>query len=316
MTQLSNAALALRFALLATAWGMSFLFIKVALDGLAPQQVVLGRLVLGAMTLAIIVRIAGHRLPRGLTTWGHLLFVALFLCVIPFTLFAVAQTEISSGLASIYNATTPLITGVIAFAALPGERLTRRAATGVAFGFVGVATVVGVWDVNASSSSFSGQMLCLGATLCYGIAFVWIRKYISPLQLPAASVALVQVGLGALITLLAAPILSLSPVTLSVPVVFSMLCLGCLSTGMAYVWNTQIVAGWGATIGSSVTYLTPLVGVIAGVLILNESLTWHQPLGALIIIGGVILSRSKPKPSTFIKQQGQASGRETQETSS
>jgi drug/metabolite transporter (DMT)-like permease len=285
----------LRFALLAAVWGLSFLFIKVALEGMSPQQVVLGRMVLGAVTLAIIVAIGKHRLPRSRAVWAHLFFISLFLCVIPFTLFAVAETEISSGLASIYNATTPLVTGLIAFAALPGERLTPRSSAGVLTGFVGVAVVVGVWNLGASASSLRGQMLCLGATLCYGIALVWIRKFISPRQLPAVSVAFVQVGLGAAVTLVLAPLFSTGPVHLDMPVVVAMLGLGCLSTAMAYVWNTQLVAGWGATIGSSVTYLTPVVGVIAGVIILGESLTWHQAVGALIIVAGVILSRSKPR---------------------
>jgi drug/metabolite transporter (DMT)-like permease len=124
---------------------------------------------------------------------------------------------------------------------------------------------------------------------------VWIRKFISPLRLPAASVAFVQVGLGAVTALALAPVFSTGAVHLNVPIVVAMLGLGCLSTGMAYLWNTQIIAGWGATIGSSVTYLTPVVGVVAGALVLGESLTWHQPLGALIIVAGVVLSRSKPR---------------------
>ncbi len=303
MTQMSTAGLALRFALLAAVWGLSFLFIKVALEGMSPQQVVLGRMVLGAMTLAVVVGVGGHPLPRGFAVWAHLLFIALFLCVIPFTLFAVAETEIPSGLASIYNATTPLITGLIAFAALPGERLTGVAATGMGIGFVGVAVVVGVWNLSASASSRRGQLLCLGATLCYGVALVWMRKFISPLRLPAASVAFVQVGLGAAVTVAIAPLFAAGRVYLDLPIVVAMLGLGCLSTGMAYVWNTQIVAGWGATIGSSVTYLTPLVGVVAGVSILKETLTWHQPLGALIIVAGVVLSRTKPRNRAGLERE-------------
>ncbi|WP_201293251.1 DMT family transporter [Arthrobacter zhaoguopingii] len=295
MTPMSNVALALRFVLLAAVWGLSFLFIKIALEGLSPQQVVLGRMVLGATTLAIVVGAGRYRLPRGFAVWAHLFFISLFLCVIPFTLFAVAETEIDSGLASIYNATTPLITGLIAFAALPEERLTPRAAVGILTGFLGVAVVVGVWSLGASASNLRGQMLCLGATLCYGIAMVWIRKFISPLRLPAASVAFVQVGLGAVTTLALAPVFSTGPARLNLPIAVAMLGLGCLSTGMAYLWNTQIIAGWGATIGSSVTYLTPVVGVVAGATILGESLTWHQPLGALIIVAGVVLARSKPR---------------------
>ena len=285
--------LVFRFSLLAIAWGCSFLFIKIALEGLSPSQVVLGRLVLGALTLGIVVLVGRHRLPRELSVWLHLGAVSLFLCVIPFSLFAVAETQISSGLASIFNATTPLLTGLIAFAALPKERLDAFSTAGILLGFAGVAVVVGIWNLDAGDGQLVGQLLCLGATTCYGIAFVWLRRFISPLGLPAAPVAFLQVGLGAVVVLIAAPFTALQPITLTPGIVFSMLVLGALSTGLAYLWNTQVIAGWGATAASSVTYLTPVVGVIAGILVLGESPSWNQPVGGFIIIAGVALSRQR-----------------------
>ena len=287
----SGVGLVLRFASLALAWGCSFLFIKVALEGLSPSQVVLGRVLVGALTLGLVVRAARVRMPRGLVVWGHLLILGLFLCVIPFTLFAAAETMISSALASIYNATTPLLTALVAILALPQEKLSRRAAAGLAIGFVGVLVVVGFGLPDSPQGDLAGQLMCLGATLCYGIGFVWIRRFISPLGLPAASVAFVQVGLGAVVALVLAPFTALQPVTLEVPVVLSILALGALSTGLAYIWNTQIVAGWGATSAASVTYLTPVVGVIAGVLVLGETFSWNQPVGGAIVVLGVVLTK-------------------------
>lgn len=283
----------MRFASLALAWGCSFLFIKVALEGLSPSQVVLGRVLIGAMTLGLVVWAGRISLPRGIRVWGHLLALGLFLCVIPFTLFAAAETMISSGLASIYNATTPLLTALVAILALPGERLSRRAAVGLAVGFLGVLVVVGlpVGAPAGTSAALAGQLMCLGATLCYGIGFVWIRRFISPLGLPAASVAFVQVGLGAVVALVAAPFTALQPVRLDFPVVLSILALGAMSTGLAYIWNTQIVAGWGATSAASVTYLTPVVGVIAGVIVLDETFSWNQPVGGALVVLGVVLTR-------------------------
>ena len=285
--------LVFRFSLLAIAWGCSFLFIKIALEGLTPSQVVLGRLVLGALTLGVVVLVGRHRLPRDPTVWLHLGVVTLFLCVIPFSLFAVAETQISSGLASIFNATTPLLTGLIAFMALPKERLDFFSTAGILLGFTGVAVVVDIWNVSAGDSQLTGQLLCLGATTCYGIGFVWLRRFVSPRGLPAAPVAFIQVVLGAVVVLLAAPFISLTPITMTPRVASSMLALGALSTGLAYLWNTQVVTGWGATAASSVTYLTPVVGVIAGIMVLGESPSWNQPVGGLIIIAGVMLSRQR-----------------------
>ncbi len=72
-----------------------------------------------------------------------------------------------------------------------------------------------------------------------------------------------------------------------------MLLLGIAGTGLAYVWNTNVVAAWGATNASTVTYLTPLVGVIAGMAVLGESLTWNQPAGAVIVILGIAISQGR-----------------------
>ncbi|GAB3546123.1 DMT family transporter [Arthrobacter tumbae] len=313
----SGASLVLRFAVLALAWGCSFLFIKVALEGLSPSQVVLGRVLIGAITLGLVVSAGRVPLPRGARVWGHLLVVGLFLCVVPFTLFAAAETSIPSGLASIYNATTPLLTALVAILALPGERLSRRAGAGLAVGFLGVLVVVGlpVGAQTGNDESLAGQLMCLGATACYGIGFVWIRRFISPLGLPAASVAFVQVGLGAVVALVLAPFTALQPMTLTPPVVLSVIALGALSTGLAYIWNTEIVAGWGATSAASVTYLTPVVGVIAGVLVLDESFSWNQPAGGVLVVLGVVMTkmplrriRRAPRPNPDREQMRGRSG--------
>ena len=195
------------------------------------------------------------------------------MCVVPFLLFSWAETRISSGLASIYNATTPLMTMLVALAALPSERPTRTRSAGLVVGFAGVVLVLGPWgfDGHGGSGALPGQLACLGATACYGTATVYLRRFVSPRGLPAATVATVQVGLGALVLLVAAPFVAGSPVHLTPRVVASVLALGVLGTGLAYVWLTNIVVGWGATNASTVTYLTPLVGVVLGVVVLGRA---------------------------------------------
>src|SRR3954447_21334084 len=283
-----------QYLALALVWGASFLFIKVGLEGLSPTQVVLGRLVAGAVTLGLVTLLTRTSLPRGLAVWGHLLVVALLLCVVPFLLFCWAETRISSGVASIYNATTPLMTMLVALAALPSERPTRTRLAGLLVGFAGVVLVLGPWGLDgrgASGGVLAGQLACLGATACYGTATVYLRRFVSPRGLPAVTVATVQVGLGALVLLVAAPFVAASPVHLTPRVVASVLTLGALGTGLAYVWLTTIVVGWGATNASTVTYLTPLVGVVLGVVLLGESLTWNQPVGALVVVLGIAISQ-------------------------
>jgi drug/metabolite transporter (DMT)-like permease len=288
-------SVAVQYLALAAVWGSSFLFVEVALEGLSAVQVVLGRLLAGALTLLVVLVWRGQRLPREPVVWGHLAVVAVLLCVAPFLLFAWAQEHVSSGLASIYNATTPLMTMLVTLAALRQERPTPSRLTGLVTGFLGVAVVLAPWR-GVEGGGLLAQAACLAATACYGVAFVHLRRFVTPRGLGAVPVATVQVGLGAATMLLAAPWTAAQPVDLTPAVVGAVAALGMLGTGLAYVWNTNVVAGWGATTASTVTYLTPLVGVVLGVVVLAETPSWNQPLGALLVVLGIAVGQDRLAP--------------------
>lgn len=281
----------LQYVLLALTWGSSFFLVSVGLQGLSPTQVVVARLLAGAVTLVLMSLITRQQLPRGLKVWGHLFVVAMLLCAVPFLLFAWAQQYVPSSVASIINATTPLMTMLIALIALPAERPTLFRIAGLVVGFAGVILVLAPWNGSLTGGSPLGALACLGATACYGAAFVWLRKFVTPLGLPAIPVATAQVGLAAVVMLVLAPFIATQPMHLTLPVILSMLALGVLGTGLAYAWNTNIVNRWGATPASTVTYLTPVVGIALGTLILGEQLTWTQPVGAVVVIAGILISR-------------------------
>ncbi len=280
-----------QFIATALIWGSSFLFIAEAVQGLSPVQVVLGRVCIGAVVLLVVCAVTRSRFPPEPRTWVHLSVVAMLLCVIPFLLYAWAGQFIDSSLASIYNATTPLMTMLVALVALREERLTPPRLIGLLLGFAGVIVVLGPWHGFSGENAVPAQAACLGATLSYGVAFVYLRRFVTPLGLPAVPVATMQVGIAAVVMVLVAPFTALTPVTLTAPVVLSMLALGALGTGLAYVWNTNVVAAWGATNASTVTYLSPVVGVALGALVRGEAITWNEPVGCAIIVAGILFSR-------------------------
>ncbi len=286
-------ATAAMFTALAGTWGSSFLLMKFGLEGLSPAQVVWSRLVLGAAALLAVTAATRTPLPRDPRLWGHLLVVAVLLCLVPFTLFAWAELHVSSSLASVLNATTPLQTMLVALVALPQERLTAQRAAGLVLGFAGVLAVVALGTGVDGGGAPWGQAACLAATASYGVAFVYLRRFVSGHALPALTVATVQVGLAAAVALLATPLVARPAPHLTVPVVLSMVAHGALGTGVAYVWNTAIVTRWGATNASTVTYLTPVVGVALGVLVLSEPLTWNQPLGGVLVVLGVLVAQGR-----------------------
>ena len=278
----------------ALVWGSSFLFMKVALEGLSPTQVASGRLWLGAVAMVVVMVALRRPWPRGGRTWGHLSVLGVLLCVVPFELFAWAGQYLASGLSSILNATTPLMTSLAVAAVLPAERLTARQRLGLVLGGVGVVVVMGPWtylDGGPVDASLPAVLACLGATACYGLGMTYLRRFVMPLGLPPESVAAGQIGVAALLVLLAAPVVAAGPVTLTWPIVLSMVALGALGTGLAYVWNTRVVVTWGAQRASTVTYLTPVVGVLLGIVVLGERLHWYEPVGGLLVVLGIVVAQ-------------------------
>lgn len=175
------------------------MFIKVGLRGLSALQVAAARLDFGALTLMSLLVLLRVPLPREIKVWGHIAVVSLTLCVMPFVLYPWAEQTIDSGLASIYNAATPLMTTLVTLLALRAERPNRTQLLGLALGFLGVCVVLAPWQLIGRGGPVLAQFACLAATLSYGIGFVYMRKYVTPLRLPALTVAAIQVGLGAVL---------------------------------------------------------------------------------------------------------------------
>jgi drug/metabolite transporter (DMT)-like permease len=278
-----------RFALLALIWGSSFLSIKVGVEALAPVDVAFVRVALGSAVLMAALAATRRRLPSGRAVWGHLFVIALFGNSIPFALLAEGETRISSVLAGIWNATTPLLTLVVATFMLPDERPTPRRVAGLLAGFAGVLVVLGPWR-SVGGGELAGQLMCLGAAGCYGIAFPYTRRFVagrpdSGMALSAGQLLWSTAQLGIVTVFVGG-----APKHLSLDPVLAMLALGVLGTGFAYILNYAVVRLAGATTASTVTYLVPLVSTALGIAILGEHLVWNQPAGAAVVLASVAFS--------------------------
>jgi drug/metabolite transporter (DMT)-like permease len=281
------------YLLLAAIWGTSFLFIKIAVAELHPLWLTFGRVLAGAVTLLMVLAVIRHRLPRDPVVWAHLTVVATLGVSLPFTLFGFGEQRVSSVLAGIWNAATPLVALPLAVLAFRTERMTVRRAVGIAIGFAGVLVVLGVWR-GVGGAQLTGQLMCFGAAMCYAVAIPYQKRFladrgISGVTLAAAQllVALVQLSLCAPLLAGAPP----APASLSPRVLLAVLALGALGTGVAFVLNFRVIRIAGASTSASVTYLMPVVATVVGVLILRERLVWNQPVGALIVLTGVAVSQ-------------------------
>jgi drug/metabolite transporter (DMT)-like permease len=273
-------------------WGCSFLFIKVGLEALSPIRVAFVRQGLGALTLLALAAATRTALPRSGRTWAHLFVVGILFNSVPSVLFAYGETHVSSVVAGIINAVTPLATVVATLAIFPAERPNASRVLGVAVGFVGILVVVGAWNGLGGGETL-GALACLAAISCYGLGFPYVRRFLAPRGEAPLVMATGQVTMAAL-QLLPLVLLDGSPVgTLTPSVVGAMLALGMLGTGIAYLWNFQVIARAGGTTASTVTYLTPLVAVVVGAALLGEAVTPNEPLGGLVVLLGVAFAQGR-----------------------
>jgi drug/metabolite transporter (DMT)-like permease len=276
----------LQFVLLATIWGSSFLCIKVLGEDWAPLHVALGRVALGALFLVVLIAVRRCALPRGLVLWGHLAVVGLLMNALPFTLFAYGETKISSVLAGLWNATTPLMTLLVVLALMREERPDRRRLIGLAGGFAGVTLLLGPWK-GLGGDQLLGHLACLAAAACYGMGLPYTRRHLSARPEGGVTLAAAQLLCATAMLAVLAPLSGAPETALATDAVVSLAVLGILGSGVAYVLTHAIVRAAGPTTFSTVTYLIPVVSTALGVAVLSEPLGWNEPAGAAIVLGAM-----------------------------
>jgi drug/metabolite transporter (DMT)-like permease len=272
---------------LSVLWGGSFIFNQWALDELDPFAVVAGRVILAAIALQVIVRVAGVSMPRDWRAWRPWLVMGIINNVIPFSLIVWGQTEIGAGLASILNATTPLFAVLIAHVATTDERLTANRLAGVLVGFAGVIVLIGTSAFDDLSGNLLAQLALLGASVSYALAGLWGRRLRGN---PPLANATGQVTCSALIMLVLAPIIdgpwkygSLEGKTIA-----ALLGLALLSTVVGYLLYFRILTSAGATNVLLVTLLIPVSAVVMGALLLDEQIGAVDLAGMTLIGAGLL----------------------------
>ncbi|CAB4760273.1 unannotated protein [freshwater metagenome] len=172
------------------------------------------------------------------------------------------------------------------------EKIAKHQIIGLILGGIGVLTVLGIWK-GIGSSSASGVIALLAAITCYGLSFPVIRKYLTPLKLRAEALAAGQVTAGALTLLPFYLFNGIAKDEYRMGPILAMIALGVFGSGLAYIWNFQIVERAGSSIASTVTYLTPVVAVFVGWIFLGEHISWHEPLGGAIVLLGAATSQGR-----------------------
>jgi drug/metabolite transporter (DMT)-like permease len=273
--------------LLSILWGGSFFFNGLVLKELPPLTVVFLRVAIAAIILLPLLFVYGIRLPKGLSGWKPFFAIGFLNNVLPFSLIVIGQTYIPSGLASILNATTPLFT-VVVMAIAGEEKLHLRRIAGVVAGLIGVIILHGD-GFGFETGQTIGILLCLAAAFSYGLSALLARKVLSNSP-PLGTATFQMLASAAMMTVVAG--LVERPWQLPMPDAATWLAvigLAALSTALAYIVFFQILRRSGATNVMLVTLLIPVTAILLGYLVLGESISSREIIGALVIGSALLL---------------------------
>jgi drug/metabolite transporter (DMT)-like permease len=271
--------------LLALLWGSSFFFYKILVAALPPVTVVLGRVGIAAIAMNLWLLAIGQRVPLSQGRWLRFLLLGFLNNVLPFILIAWGETRISSGMASILNATTPIFMVAVAHWGTEDEKLSWAKSVGIVLGILGVTVLVGP-DAFAGGGGIWGELAVVGASCAYGFGGVYSRRF---KDLPPLVAATGQITGGAVI-LLPLSLLLDRPWNLPMPdtgVWASLLAIALVNTALAYFVYYRMLASAGVTYISLVTFLIPVIALFLGAAFLDEHVTALALAGTAIIALGL-----------------------------
>ena len=277
------------------------MWIKIAVQEVGPITLVAFRVLFGLLFGFVVIFIQRIPLPRTMKEWSPLLLLGLTNVAAPFFLISWGEKSIDSGVASILDATVPLFTILIAHFLLRDDKMTLPKVLGLLIGFGGVVVLMSK-DLDASTSSLLGQLAVIVASMFYAGSSVIVRKTTedTPGVLRSAgplvsATAFMWLGVALFESPLKIPQVGLTWLAL--------LWLGVLGSGLAFVMAFYLIHEIGPTRATMVTYLFPLGGVILGVTILHEQLTWNLIVGAILIVASLVVANWEPRKLELSDEQ-------------
>lgn len=275
------------FVLLGLVWGSNFIFVKWAAVYVTPGQIVLLRVLFGLVPI-LLYAVATKALSwRHARHAHHFVVMSLLATAVYYLAFAKGTVLLPSSVAGMLSGAIPLFTFICAFLFLREEPLNIQSAAGIGLGFLGVLTIARPW--TAATFDVNGVLYMITGSLSVGCSFVYAKKFISPLGLPAAALTTYQIGIAAVLLGLVTDFNALGAVFEDdrawMGLVFG---LGLCGTGLAYVMYYFIVEKLGAVTAASSTYLPPLVALVIG-LIVGETLDSLDAIAMILILAGVAI---------------------------
>lgn len=278
--------------LLACCWGPSFLFIKVAVNEIPPLTIVASRLTLGAFLVYLFIKFKGLKIWPYRKQFHHCLIMAVFASALPFSLISFGELYISSSLAAILNGSTPIFTMILAHFFIASEKMSIKKVIGILFGFSGIVFIFVPQLLDQDFGREIGAFLLLVSAISYAIGMVYSRKNLQ--AIPPMSAACAQLIFAAVI-LLPLALFTEQPYQLPIPsgkAFISVIALGIIGTAIAFPVYYYIIKLAGASAVSTATLLFPVVGILLGVLVLQEKVFWNTYFGSFLIFLGLLITNN------------------------
>ena len=280
-------------ALLALFWGSSYLFIKVALEGLPPLTLIALRVSLAAALLYLVARWKGHHLPTDPAIWRQLVVQCFFLCLGGWAVLAWGQQFIDSGLAGILNSTSPIFVFFITLLWTRHEAVNGLRLTGALLGLAGVILIIGVDALRGLGQEVAGQLAVLFSAVLYAGSAIYGKRFSGLPNTITASGTLICAS----VVLIPLSILVDRPWTLSPSAtsIAAALALSVISSCLALLLYFRLINTLGSMGTASQAYLRVGVSVLLGVLVLGEQIDWPVGLGLFAVVAGVIAINARPR---------------------
>ena len=274
-----------KFIALGLIWGSSFFWIKIAVQEIGPFTLVSFRVLFALLGILAVIAYRRTALP-GRRRWWAFGVLGLFNVALPFVLISWAEQNISSGIAAILNSTMPLFTILIAPLFLADERITRARMVGLVLGFLGVVVLVSGKIEFGLGGYQLGVAAMLIASLCYAVSAIFARKQTQGMAVEAQSIGQMM---AAWLFIIPATAMVEAPFTPpALPITWMAVAwLGLLGSCVATLLYYSLINSVGPTRTVLVSYIFPLVGVVLGIIFLNERPDWQLVVGGFLIIGGI-----------------------------
>ncbi|TRX50906.1 DMT family transporter [Fulvivirga sp. M361] len=279
----------LMLLLLATLWGPSFLFIKVAIVEIPPVTLAALRIGIGAVFINLYLYMRGGSFIKELAFWKHVTIAGFFAHALPFILINWGEQYIDSAMASILNGLTPLFTIVMANFVIEDDKMDVKKILGTILGFIGLMVLISPSLISGIKASVLGVVAVGIGAASYGVALVYSRlnlKAVKPVYAPASQLLVTAVYLVPFAFLTDGPV---NLASLSFNAIGSVLILAVPGTAMAFVVYYKVLEKASASYLSLVTYLMPIYGVVLGVTVLGETITMETFIGAILILSGIAI---------------------------